>query len=465
MLKSFRIQVVLRVVLLSATLYALIYFLEKSESFLLTTSLAVGALVLAQVYLLFRYVEATNRELARFFQSVRHEDFSQTFSASFKDTAFKELNESFTDVMNSFRKTRSETEQHLQYVDTVVQHVGIGLISFEQAGEVELINNAAKRLLKLPQLKNVRALERLSKPLAESVLGLKSGESALVKLDREGTPMQLALHATQFKMKDRLYTLISLQNIQGELERERMSKELEIAQELQRRLLPRSDFQLEGYDLAGICIPAEEVGGDYYDFLKLKDNKLGIVIGDVSGKGVPAAIYMTLTKGIIQACADQSASPKDVLGKVNELMYGTIERGSFMTMAYAVVDLDDMSTSVARAGHNPAIYYNHAAKTASHIESHGIALGMQNAATFGNLTAEKTVRLQPEDLIVFYTDGVTEAMGKNREEFGTDRLFDVIRGNHSQSAHDIVGVVCDEIRSFVGPRSQHDDMTLVVLKA
>ena len=423
-LKSFRLQVIVRVLLLAVNIGLWFdLFVKESESFL-TTEFLLGAVLLAQVVFLVRYVERTNRELSRFFESIKHADFSRSFNLAASGTSFKELQASFGNVIDRFRETRQEKEEQLRYVDTVVQHVGVGLISFGPKGEIELMNTAARKLLRAPHAKDVAALGQVSGPLVESMLSMRPGENALVNIQQFG--LQLSLHAAQFRMKDKLYTLISLQNIQGELERERMSKELEIAHDLQRRLLPLDGFTFEGYDIAGRCIPAEEVGGDYYDFLRLKDNRLGIVIGDVSGKGVPAAIYMTLTKGIVQAFAAQAGSPKDVLEKVNSLMYGTIDKGSFMTMTYAILDPGGRTSTFARAGHNPAIAYNSASKSISHIKSQGIALGMREGTTFGSMTAEAHVDLQPDDLLVFYTDGVTEAMNKDQEEFGVDRLFEAV---------------------------------------
>lgn len=462
-LKSFRLQVIARVLFLATTMGLwFVLFLNGAEP-LPATELMVGGIFIAQVVFLVRYVERANLELARFFESIKHADFSRSFSLVSSGTSFKELQTSFNNVIDRFRETRQEREEQLRYVDTVVQHVGVGLISFGPAGEIQLMNNAARRLLRVAHARDVSALGQISGPLVESMLSLRPGENALVKVQEYG--LQLSLHATQFKMKDKLYTLISLQNISGELERERMSKELEIARDLQRRLLPLNGFSFDGYDIAGRCIPAEEVGGDYYDFLRLKDNKLGIVIGDVSGKGVPAAIYMTLTKGIVQAFAAQTGSPKDVLEKVNSLMYGTIDKGSFMTMMYAICDPGGGTSTLARAGHHPALVYTRTSDSVSHITSNGIALGMRDDATFGAMTGETRVHLQPDDLLVFYTDGITEAMNKNQEEYGVDRLSHVVRENHGKTAREIITAVHEDVNSFVGNRTQHDDMTLVVLKA
>jgi serine phosphatase RsbU (regulator of sigma subunit) len=305
----------------------------------------------------------------------------------------------------------------------------------------------------------------VSRQLVASILTLQSGENALVTVHREGADLQLSLRATQFRMNDRLWTLISLQDIHGELERERMSKELEIARDLQRRLFPANGLSFEGFDVAGVCIPAEEVGGDYYDFLRLEETKLGVVIGDVSGKGVPAAIYMTLTKGVMQAWAARGQSPRVVLDKTNDVMLGTLDKGSFMTMTYAVFDSMEHRCTFARAGHSPPIHYSNASGSIHHIESHGIPLGIRDQATFGSLTDEASVHLERGDLLVFYTDGISEAMNMDREEFGVERLFRSITRHHSGTSHDILTSLQRDVADFVGAMPQHDDMTLVVAKA
>lgn len=462
--KRFKINCTIRVLLLSATIYLFFFLLFKSTLSLYATIFILGSIIIYQIYALIKYVEKTNRELSRFLQSIKHADFSQSFSSGVLGSSFEELNSGFTEVMNEFRQTRAEKEGHFLYLQTVVQHVGIGLISFQPNGEVELINNAAKRLLKISQLKNLKSLENFSKPLAESMLRLKSGESALIKIESDGELLHLAINATEFKLKEQLFTLVSLQNIQSELERERMAKELEIAQEVQKKLLPKHDIQIQGYDVAGICIPAKEVGGDYYDFISLGSNKFGIVIGDVSGKGVPAAIYMTLTKGIIQAYMEESISPIKVLTKVNNLMYRTIERDSFVSMIFAVLDLNEKKITYARAGHNPAIYYHHASNILTLMEPDGIALGLENGEKFQKVIREKEVKLEINDLLVFYTDGITEAMNENHNEFGEERLLRVIQENQDKSAKNLINCIYSRVQNYIGESKRHDDMTMVVLK-
>ncbi len=247
-------------------------------------------------------------------------------------------------------------------------------------------------------------------------------------------------------------------------ERERMAKELEIARQVQMKLLPKSSPVLPHCDVAGLCIPALEVGGDYFDFIQLGENKLGIAIGDVSGKGVPAAIYMTLTKGVFQSHAEANVSPKVVLTKVNNLLYRTIERDSFVSMFYAVIDLEKKQMVYARAGHNPAIYFSRKGNRFSMLESAGLALGLERGDLFVKVIEEETMSLQEGDVLVLYTDGFTEAMNDEQQEFSEAKFLEVIDNAKHLSAREIILAVQEAIKAFVGDVPQHDDMTIVVVK-
>lgn len=248
-------------------------------------------------------------------------------------------------------------------------------------------------------------------------------------------------------------------------QRERMSKELEIARTVQMSLLPKQNPLVEGFDISGVCIPALEVGGDYYDFFNIGDGKIGIAIADVSGKGVPAAIYMTLTKGILQTCASESISPKEVLNKLNKQMYGNIDRSSFVSMFYAVLDMKNSTIRFARAGHNPGVLVHRSEEINTVLEPKGIALGLDSGDKFTLLLEEHEIKLDKGDVLTFYTDGFTEACTKNRLEFGEENLFKIISRNKDFTANAIIQKVVRAVKSFVGNYPQHDDMTMVVIKA
>lgn len=247
-------------------------------------------------------------------------------------------------------------------------------------------------------------------------------------------------------------------------ERERLKKEMEIAAKVQLSLLPKEQPAIEGYDIASLSIPAKEAGGDYYDYVKLSDGRLGIAIGDVSGKGVGAAIYMTLTKGILQAHAEENVSPKVVLGKVNRLLYKTIEKNSFVSMFYAILDVRNHSLLYSRAGHNPGIFCSFEKQDSKLLMSKGIALGLEEGKVFQETLNEDTIQLKNGDVVVFYTDGFTEAMNHKIELYGEKRLIDLIQQNREKQANEILNLILKDVHKFTKDYPQHDDMTLVILK-
>lgn len=244
----------------------------------------------------------------------------------------------------------------------------------------------------------------------------------------------------------------------------RMQKELEIARKVQLDLLPKEQPVLKGFDISGVCLPALEVGGDYFDFIQLQDGKLGIAIADVSGKGVPAAIYMTLTKGILQSHAEATLSPKAVLSKVNNLMYRTIDRSWYVSMFYAVIDPENRKLVFSRAGHNPAIVLNRDKKDPQWLQPAGIGLGLEMGDIFSKTLVEGELQLETGNTLIFYTDGFTEAMNENEQEYGDERFIKFLNENDNGSANDLVKKAISEIRDFAGDAEQYDDMTMVVLK-
>jgi nitrogen fixation/metabolism regulation signal transduction histidine kinase len=228
--QRFRISCTFRVILLTLTIF--IFFLLLFRTRLYAVTFITGALVVGQAALLIRYVEQTNRALNRFLEAVKYEDFTQTFIGSGLGTSFKELKSAFNEVLRKFQQARSEKEEHFRRLHTVVQHVGIGLISYRQDGEVELINNAAKRLLRIGHLKNIRDLEAFSKDLSGALMKIRSGERALIKVTEENELLQFIVFATTFVLRGESYRLVSIQDIQSELE----AKEMEAWQNLIRVL-------------------------------------------------------------------------------------------------------------------------------------------------------------------------------------------------------------------------------------
>lgn len=220
MIKNFRFGVIWRVIFLVATIALWLFLVFRTEYYVSMTLLFV--IIILQVMQLIKYVERTNEKLTRFLNSIRYSDFSRAFPDHGLGSSFEALNKAFARVIDEFKKERAEKQEHFRYLQTVVQHVGIGLISFNHRGEVELINTAAKRLFQIPTLRNISALGNISESLLNAVLGLKGGNRTLVRVMIDNDTLQLAIYATEFRMHGDLYKLVSFQNIHTELEEKEM---------------------------------------------------------------------------------------------------------------------------------------------------------------------------------------------------------------------------------------------------
>ena len=228
--KNFRLSVVLRVLALIATIVLMVVLFLVTDYYL--TSLLVLMVLIYEVYSLISFVETTNTLLTNFLESLRYSDFSRTYEISGAGKSFARLSESFNQVISDFRKVREEREQNYFYLRTVVEHIGIGLIAYRQNGEVELINNATKKLFQLSQLKNLKELEIVSPELMSGLMNISNGDNILVKIREKDEILQLAIYATEFKVADKNIRLVSIKDIQSELE----EKEMESWQKLIRVL-------------------------------------------------------------------------------------------------------------------------------------------------------------------------------------------------------------------------------------
>jgi two-component system nitrogen regulation sensor histidine kinase NtrY len=213
--KQFRFNIVLRVLLLTSTCLAL--FITMNSSFTFTPILVAG-LIIYQVWSLIRYVDRTNRELASFLESIRYSEFTRTFQISNTGSSFDELNTAFNDVMKDFQQVRSEREEHFHYLQSIVQNIDVSILAYQRDGTVEMINPAAKKLFQISSLRNINKLRSLSDKLANTLLAINPGENKLVKVQDEEDILQLAIYATEFKVKDKVILLTTIKNIQNVLE-------------------------------------------------------------------------------------------------------------------------------------------------------------------------------------------------------------------------------------------------------
>ncbi len=251
-------------------------------------------------------------------------------------------------------------------------------------------------------------------------------------------------------------------------EKKRLEEELRIAHEIQMSLLPQGPLKMEGLSVSALCVPAREVGGDYYDFLPLDDHRVGIIIADVAGKGTSAALYMAELKGLMLSLSQLHSSPRALLVDANRIIAQHLDARSFITMTYAIVDLKARTMTYARAGHTPLIYVPGCAgpRTAQILAPDGMVVGLKldNGEMFERLLHEETIPLHPGDLCLFFTDGITEAMNARDDLFGETRLGQFVERHADLPSEELRERVLREIKAFVGDAPQHDDMTMILLR-
>lgn len=213
--KQFRFNIVLRVLLLTSTCLALFITLNSTFTF---TPILVAGLIIYQVWSLIRYVDRTNRELASFLESIRYSEFTRSFQINDNSSSFGELSTAFNDVMKDFQQVRSEREEHFHYLQSIVQNIDVSILAYQRDGTVEMINPAAKKLFQVNTLRDINKLRSLSDKLANTLLSINPGENKLVKVQDEEDILQLAIFATEFKVKDKVILLCTVKNIQNVLE-------------------------------------------------------------------------------------------------------------------------------------------------------------------------------------------------------------------------------------------------------
>src|SRR4029079_4475016 len=243
------------------------------------------------------------------------------------------------------------------------------------------------------------------------------------------------------------------------IEKQRLESQLEVARQVQLELLPGTDPELPGYDISAYNFPTEEVSGDYYDWVRIYEDQIGIVIADVSGTGEPAALLMAFLRASLRAATHIGYSPHISMAKVNYLLWESIERNQFVTAFYGILDVTNKTLTYTNAGHNPAILLKQNGDI-SFMNRGSVPLGMFRDTRYHDyyLTTE------PGDLLVLYTDGVTEAQNEKEEEYGRDRLAQAVRSNHELGARELITALHTEVVEWTGGRGATDDVTLFVIK-
>ena len=242
-----------------------------------------------------------------------------------------------------------------------------------------------------------------------------------------------------------------------------IDRDLEIARDIQRVLLPSADPVFPGYDISGLSLAAGHLSGDYFDFIPLGGDRLAVAIADVSGKGVPASLIMAMCRGVLRREALDATMPGDVLRRVNSLLYPDIKEDMFISMAYAILDGPDGKFTLARAGHDAPLLFRAATREVEKLSPKGMALGIDSGEVFNRVCADLSLVLEPGDCILLYTDGATEALNADGVEYGVDRLAKALEAAAAQGAAAVLRHVADDVRAFTGRESKQDDFTLIAI--
>jgi phosphoserine phosphatase RsbU/P len=248
------------------------------------------------------------------------------------------------------------------------------------------------------------------------------------------------------------------------VEQGRLERELQVAREVQVSLLPREIPQIPGWEFVARWLPARQVAGDYYDFIPGQEGQLGIVIADVSDKGMPAALFMTLTRSIIRSSTDLAIPPVEAMSRSNRLICEDSTRGMFVTLFYALLDPAHNRMTYVNAGHNPPLFFQTGKRPGqgalSHLDRTGMAMGVEADTPY----EQKTLTLNPGDFVVFYTDGITDALNPQGQDFGMKNLEGVVLAEREHPADQMARVLENELQSFIGQAPLFDDSTFVIVR-
>ena len=313
----------------------------------------------------------------------------------------------------------------------------------------------------LSSLKGSRFRSILAFPIY--VKGENIGTLALLKELAEGFNKEMTRIVSTFANQ----AGISIENfrlMEEALQNERYKEELKIAKTVQKSLLPQVLENDQAFDIAAFSESADEVGGDYYDTLRLNEYQVCLIVADVSGKGTTAAFHMSQMKGIFHSLAQHCIEPSEFMIRANQALVHCLERGSFISATFFVINTQTKKVTYARAGHCPLLYYRADQDTTEYFKDKGIALGMVRNKSYSNFIQSNEFGYQSGDIMVLYTDGITEAKDTRNEEFGYDRLATVVQEVKDSSAKQIQEHMINRLYEFSGTDNINDDYTTMIVK-
>jgi len=249
---------------------------------------------------------------------------------------------------------------------------------------------------------------------------------------------------------------------ESEAEKDKLERDLELARRIQQGLLPKYIPEVNGLDICGQMIPAQQVGGDYFDLIPIDDKKLYVIVGDVSGKGLSASLYMTKLQTMMRLACKTERSPKEILVEINKSFYESIERNYFVTLTLALFDTEKRTVRFCRAGHMPVLAAING--TVNMYKTQGIGLGLEPGLIFERTLIEEEISLRVGEIYAFFSDGITEAMNEKNDLFGEEKLSEILKNKSSRRSSEIMDIVWNEIKTFRGKAPISDDMTMVLVK-
>ncbi len=247
----------------------------------------------------------------------------------------------------------------------------------------------------------------------------------------------------------------------NDVEKKMLAHEMAIAEELQANLLPRRIPKLPGYELNAYYRPSREVGGDYYDFIRINDDHIAILVADVAGKGIPGSIVMTETRALFKSEAKRSLSPRETLVRVNRTLYEDIKRGMFVTVFYMILNIPRNVLQITSAGHNPMVLWRQKTRSCQMVNTSGLALGIDKGKLFESTLQEQRLQLREGDRFVLYTDGVVETMNGAKDMYGDERLHEQTKKNAGLGSSEFVSLLVKDLETYQGDAPQNDDITIL----
>jgi len=247
-------------------------------------------------------------------------------------------------------------------------------------------------------------------------------------------------------------------------EKHALDHDIQIAGEIQKILLPADAPDVEGFEISGLNLPARTLSGDYFDYLIVDEDHVGIAIADVSGKGVPAALIMAMCRGALRSQAPGKLSPSAVLQAVNRQLYPDMKEDMFISMAYVVLNRRTGEALLARAGHDAPLLFRRESSLVECLNPKGMAVGIDSGGVFDRFCSDFAFCLESGDLLLLYTDGLTEALDSSGFEFGVERLRNALVANAGDGAVQTLHILSRSVIAFAGSQPQHDDITLIALR-